>query len=179
MADNRYWRLFAAVRGWCDAGGASWQADGERPYCVAGPNDSGKVEAWSGYPLQFGGQLRFEWQNAMAAELRQAIGALSPAPAAVLAGRYLSTDRSRCDVENRLFTNVGASTFPRGLAAIRFERGTGPLPPPPARSPLLQGICITTATASDSFGSRGEPAGTAAMRAAARLGGATGAAPNM
>jgi hypothetical protein len=110
----------------------SWQADGERPYYVAGPDDSGKIEAWSGYPLQFGGQRRFEWQDAMAAELRQAIGRLPPAPAAVLTGRCLSTDRSRCDVENRLFTNVGASSFPRGLAAIRFERGTGPVPPPPA-----------------------------------------------
>ena len=138
----------------------SWQADGERPYYVAGPDDSGKVEAWSGYPLQFGGQRRFEWQDAMAAELRQAIGRLPPAPVAVLAGRYLSTDRSRCDVENRLFTNVGASSFPRGLAAIRFERGTGPLPRRRPRLPLLQGICIITAAASEGFGSRGSLQGS-------------------
>ena len=81
----------AAVRCWCDAVEVSWQADGERPYYVAAPDGSGKVEAWSGYRLQFGGQRRFEWQDAMAAELRQAIGRLPPAPAAVLAGRYLST----------------------------------------------------------------------------------------
>jgi hypothetical protein len=49
----------------------------------------------------------------------------------VLAGRYLSTDDARGDVENRLFTNPGTASFPEGLAAIRFERGVGPLPPPP------------------------------------------------
>jgi hypothetical protein len=98
---------------------------------VAGPDGPGAVEAWSGYPLQFGGQRRFGWQDAMAAELRQALGRLPAAPGAVLAGRYLSTDQSPCDVENRLFTNLGASSFPKGLAAIRFERGTGPLPVPP------------------------------------------------
>ena len=81
--------------------------------------------------LQFGGQRRFAWQDAMAAELRQALSRLPAAPGAVLAGRYLSTDRARCDVENRLFTNPGTSSFPKGLAAIRFERGFGPLPPPP------------------------------------------------
>ncbi len=67
----------------------------------------------------------------MAAELRQAMNRLPAGPGAVLAGRYLSTDQARCDVENRLFTNLGASSFPKGLAAIRFERGTGPLPPSP------------------------------------------------
>lgn len=67
----------------------------------------------------------------MAAELRQALGGLPTAPGAVLAGRYLTTDQAPCDVENRLFTNLGASSFPKGLTAIRFERGTGPLPPPP------------------------------------------------
>ncbi|MGA9606161.1 MAG: hypothetical protein WBR21_03930 [Rouxiella badensis] len=68
----------------------------------------------------------------MAAELRQALTRLPAGPGAVLAGRYLSTDQARCDVENRLFTNLGASSFPRGLAAIRFERGTGSLPPSPS-----------------------------------------------
>jgi hypothetical protein len=68
----------------------------------------------------------------MAAELRQALSRLPAASGAVLAGRYLSTDQARCDVENRLFTNLGAPSFPKGLAAIRFERGTGLLPPPPS-----------------------------------------------
>lgn len=90
------------------------------------------MEAWSGYPLQFGGQRRFGWQDAMAAELRQELARLPAAPGAVLAGRYQSTDPARCDVENRLFTNPGAASFPKGLTAVRFERGTGPLPAPPA-----------------------------------------------
>ena len=102
-----------------------------RPYFVQDDHGAGVVEAWSGYPLQFGGQRRFAWQDAMAAELRQALSRLPTAPGAVLAGRYLSTDRALCDVENRLFTNPGTASFPKGLAAIRFERGAGPLPPPP------------------------------------------------
>lgn len=121
----------AVVCSWCDAGGVSWRAGNERPYFVAGPDGSGEVEAWSGYPLQFGGQRRFGWQDAMAAELREALGRLPAVPGAVLAGRYLSTDQSPCDVENRLFTNLGTSSFPKGLAAIRFERGADPMPPPP------------------------------------------------
>jgi hypothetical protein len=51
----------------------------------------------------------------------------------VLAGEYLSTDSSPCDAENRLFTNPGASCFPKGVTSIRFERGIGspPLTPVP------------------------------------------------
>jgi hypothetical protein len=96
-----------------------------------GDPGTGVVEAWSGYPLQFGGQRRFAWQDAMATELREELSRLPAGPGAVLAGRYLSTDQARCDVENRLFTNPGAAGFPKGLAAIRFERGAGPLPLPP------------------------------------------------
>ncbi len=117
----------------------SWQAEGVRYFCVAGADGSGQVEAWSGYPLQFGGQRRFGWQEAMAAELRQALTALPAGPGSVLGARYLSTDLARCDVENRLFTNMGASSFPKNLAAIRFERGTGPLPPPPVPVALAEG----------------------------------------
>jgi len=67
----------------------------------------------------------------MAADLRKALAGLLASPGAVLAGRYMSTDRSSCDAENRLFTNLGAAGFPVGLAGIRFERGPGvPLPAP-------------------------------------------------
>jgi hypothetical protein len=91
-----------------------------------------QVEAWSGYPLQFAGQRRFGWQDDMAADLRAALGQLAITPGEALAGMYLSTDESRCDVENRLFTNPGSSCFPSGkVSAIRFERGTGPPPAPP------------------------------------------------
>jgi hypothetical protein len=110
---------------------AAGPADFVRPYFVRADPGAGVVEAWSGYPLQFGGQRRFAWQDDMADELRQALSGLPTAPGAVLAGSYLSTDHARCDVENRLFTNPGTSSFPKGLAAIRFERGVGPLPPPP------------------------------------------------
>jgi hypothetical protein len=102
-----------------------------RPYFVRSDPGTGVVEAWAGYPLQFGGQRRFAWQDTMATELRHAFSRLPTASGAVLAGRYLSTDPGRCDVENRLFTNLGTPIFPKGLAGIRFERGAGPLPPPP------------------------------------------------
>lgn len=41
-------------------------------------------------------------------------------------------NRSRCDEENRLFTNPGTSVFPNTVPSIRFERGLGPPPEPPA-----------------------------------------------
>jgi hypothetical protein len=104
----------------------------ERPYYVMRPAPgSRQVQAWSGYPLQFGGQRRFPWQDQMAADLRAALAGLSVAAGDVLAGEYLSTDTSRCDVENRLFTNPGAACFPKGVSSIRFERGVDPPPPPP------------------------------------------------
>src|SRR5262245_51391067 len=104
----------------------------ECPYHVTGPaSGSGQVQAWSTYPLQFAGQRRFEWQDQMAAGLRDALAGLAVAAGDVLAGEYLSTDQSRCDAENRLFTNPGASCFPDGVSSIRFERGVGPPPLPP------------------------------------------------
>lgn len=75
----------------------------------------------------------------MAAELRHGLAGLPGGPGSVLGARYLSTDLARCDVENRLFTNLGASGFPRNLGAVRFERGTGPLPPPPVPVALAEG----------------------------------------
>jgi hypothetical protein len=48
-----------------------------------------------------------------------------------LTGTFMTTDPARCDVENRLFTNPGASTFPKRIRSIRFERGVGPPPDPP------------------------------------------------
>ncbi len=68
----------------------------------------------------------------MAAELRAALAGLAVGPGDVLSGTYLSTDQSRCDVENRLFTNLGASAFPKTVRSVQFERGLGPPPEPPA-----------------------------------------------
>jgi hypothetical protein len=65
----------------------SWQAESVRYFCVAGPDGSGQVEAWSGYPLQFGCQRRFGWQDAMAAELRHALAGLPAGPGSVLNAR--------------------------------------------------------------------------------------------
>jgi hypothetical protein len=107
--------------------------DQVHPYHVkASGRASGPVEAWSGYPLQFGGQRRFCWQNQMAADLRTALARLAISPDDVLSGTYLSTDASRCDVENRLFTNPGTSVFPKTVRSVRFERGLGSPPEPPA-----------------------------------------------
>jgi hypothetical protein len=109
----------------------SQEGDFLHPYYVTGPDGQGRVEAWSGYPLQFGGQRRFAWQEEMAADLRKALTGLPASPGAVLAGRYMSTDLASCDVENRLFTNLGAAGFPAGSAGIRFEWGAGIPPPAP------------------------------------------------
>jgi hypothetical protein len=43
----------------------------------------------------------------MAADPRQALTGLDARPGTVLAGMYASTDQPGCDVENRLFTNLG------------------------------------------------------------------------
>jgi hypothetical protein len=103
-----------------------------RPYFVKpADRDSAQVEAWAGYPLQFEGQRRYGWQDQMAAELRTALRGLNLGPGSSLAGTYVTTDHARCDVENRLFTNPGSSSFPKGITSIRFERGVGPLPNPP------------------------------------------------
>jgi hypothetical protein len=111
-----------------------------RPYRVrALGHASGPVEAWSGYPLQFAGQRRFGWQDEMAADLRDALAGLAVAPGEVLSGMYLSTDESRCDVENRLFTNPGTAVFPKIVRSIRFERGLGPPPDPPAPVACVDG----------------------------------------
>jgi hypothetical protein len=76
-----------------------------RSYYVTGPYDLGQIEAWSGHPLQFGGERRFAWQEEMAADLRKALAGVPASPGAVLAGRYITTDQGPCDAENRLFTN--------------------------------------------------------------------------
>jgi hypothetical protein len=97
------------------------------------------VEAWSGYPLQFAGQRRFGWQEQMAADLRAALGGLAAGPGEVLTGEYLSTEKSPCDVENRLFTNLGTASVPKDVSSIRFERGPGEPPHPPAPVARLNG----------------------------------------
>ena len=117
----------------CRWRGVPTAMDHLRPYRVrASGRASGPVEAWSGYPLQFAGQRRFGWQDEMVTDLRDALAGLAVSPSDVLSGMYLSTDESRCDVENRLFTNPGASVFPKAVRSIRFERGLGPPPDPPA-----------------------------------------------
>jgi hypothetical protein len=67
----------------------------------------------------------------MVVALKAALTALEIVPGETLSGVYISTDDSRCDTENRLFTNPGTSTFPQGVTAIRFERGAGSPPPSP------------------------------------------------
>lgn len=104
-------------------------------YALTSQGDSVRqVEAWSSYPIQFDGQRRYHWQEEMVAELRAALATIGVGPGEVLAGTYRSTDVSRCDTENRLFTNPGSGCFPKGVTWIRFERGASPPPLPP--SPL-------------------------------------------
>ena len=90
-------------------------------------------------PFQFEGQRRFAWQDAMAAELKAALAAITVSPGQSLAGTYTTTDPAQCDTENRLFTNPGASTFPKGITSICFERGIGEPPEPPTPISLSTG----------------------------------------
>lgn len=101
-------------------------------YFVAPPTpDHAGVEAWAGYPLQFEGMRRFRWQDKMAGQVKAALASLPLAQGQCLAGMYMTTDPAKCDVENRLFTNPGAASFPKGITSTRFERGTGTLPDAP------------------------------------------------
>lgn len=90
----------------------------------------GCVEVWAGYQIQFAGMRRFTWQDEVVSELKTALTTVTLGAGEALSGVYASTEGARCDAENRLFTNPGASTFPSGTAAIRWERGTV-VPPPP------------------------------------------------
>ena len=101
------------------------------PYHVAGGRDGSAVEAWSGYPLQFAGERRFPWQDEMAGELKAALATSKFSTGDCLAGTFMTTDPAICDVENRLFTNPGATTFPKLIGSIRFERGVGQVPDSP------------------------------------------------
>jgi len=100
-------------------------------YHVSRPSpECPQVEAWSGYPLQFAGQRQFRWQDQLAVDLRAALAGLAIMPSKSFAGLYQSTDDSRCDTENRLFTNPG-NAIPKLVRSIRFERGLGAPPEPP------------------------------------------------
>jgi hypothetical protein len=100
---------------------------------------------------------RFSWQDEMAAELKVALASLSLRTGECLAGTYMTTDPAKCDVENRLFTNPGASSFPKGVTSTRFERGLGELPDPPVAIAPFAGQFITTATAPGTTSSGGNP----------------------
>jgi len=119
--------------------GSDFAAAQTRPFHVSPAALGSCVEAWSGYPLQFGGMRRHGWQNELAAELGRALAAMSFRTGESLAGTYTTTDAGACDAENRSFTNPGASCFPRNVASIRFERGCGPVPVPPVPIDLVAG----------------------------------------
>jgi hypothetical protein len=118
--------------------GSEFPAGQTRPFHVS-PALGSCVEAWSGYPLQFGGMRRHRWQDELASELGRSLAAMSFRAGESLAGTYTTTDDGACDAENRLFTNPGASCFPRNVASIRFERGRGPVPHPPVPIDLVAG----------------------------------------
>jgi hypothetical protein len=107
-----------------------------RPYVVV-PSDD-QVEVWSGYQLQFKGMRRHSWQDALAHELRGALGRLPIPAGTALSGVYMTTDPALCDVQNRLFTNP-LDAMPRGVLGVRFERGLGSLPERPEPIELVGG----------------------------------------
>jgi hypothetical protein len=100
-------------------------------YVVAA--DEGCVQVWAGYQIQFQGERRYPWQDELVRELKVALAAMRLAPGDPLSGIYASSGGALCDVENRLFTNPGAATFPAATMAIRWERG---FDVPPAPRPM-------------------------------------------
>ena len=88
------------------------------------------VEVWSTYQIQFSGMRRFSWQDQLVGDMRSALAGMHLEPDEALSGVYSVSEPVRCDIENRLFTNPGTSTFPRGTTSIRWERGPE-MPPPP------------------------------------------------
>ena len=73
----------------------------------------------------------------MAADLRQALARLDARPGAVLAGMYASADQPRCDVENRLLTNLGQRASRRAWPVSGSSAASvcpAPAPVPVARA---------------------------------------------
>jgi hypothetical protein len=75
----------------------------------------------------------------MADDLKAALATQPFSAGDCLAGTFMTTDPARRDVENMLFTNPGASSFPKRIGSIRFERGAGPLPDPPVAISAIAG----------------------------------------
>jgi hypothetical protein len=108
---------------------------GSLPYVFGPHSGERRVEVWSTYQLQFGGQRNPSqaWQEGLAADLASALLRLGVRDEETLAGAYATTDTVLCDVENRLFTNPG-NAIP-AVRALSFER----LPHPPGAPGALRG----------------------------------------
>lgn len=103
-------------------------------------SDNQVVEFWSRGRLQFPDRplALAPWQTQLRSNLKAAFGGLSLTDGAVLSGFYDTTDLAKTDAENSLFTNVEPLT-PRGVTALRFERGIGAPPAPPRPIDLAHG----------------------------------------
>ena len=112
------------------------------------------VEVWSGYRVLFGDQARHDWQKVLKAELKEALSRLAIAAGAPFAGYYDTTDPRITDTENSQFTNLPES-MPRGVALLRFERGTTAPPAPPVPIDLIAVTSTTTAIRSAGSGPSG------------------------
>lgn len=107
------------------------------PYVIRASRDI--VEVWSGYQIQFDGMRRFAWQDELVRDLKDALARMVCQAGDALSAVYNTTVGGRCDVENRLFTNPGAATFPVGTTAIRWERGVV-VPPSPTEIDAIAGM---------------------------------------
>jgi len=103
-------------------------------------SDALSVEVWSRGRIQFPDRplAMAPWQTQLRIKLKEAFAGLAVTGDAVLAGFYDTTDPTKSDNENSLFTNV-ASLTPRGVTALRFERGIGAPPTPPRPIDLSDG----------------------------------------
>ena len=95
----------------------------------------------------------------MAADLRQALAGLDARPGAVLAGMYASADQPRCDVENRLLTNLGQRASRRAWPVSGSSAASvcpAPAPVPVARA---HGAPVLLPVPADGTWQSWEPAG--------------------
>lgn len=106
---------------------------------VVGATDT-TVEVWSGFRIQFDRKGLPAHHVRVKAELKMALLRLAIPVGAPFAGYYDTTDPRmvNTDTENSLFTNLPES-MPGAVTSLRFERGVGAPPAPPAPIDLIGG----------------------------------------
>ncbi len=105
--------------------------DNERHFAIQPPHaDDDSLRVWTVKRLQFGPDQSL-WQKDLVARLETELQDLPLAEGDIFSAAFASDDRSRVDVENVLFYNVGLGSFNQVGPQLRFERSFEAPPPPP------------------------------------------------